>query len=311
MGTRRQLDIPVARLPTQTSLSLPVCVVHGATPGPRLWLSAAIHGDEANGIEIIRQVLEKIEAKKLKGTLIAVPIVNVFGFIDRSRYMPDRRDLNRSFPGSKRGSLASRLASLFMREVVSQCTHGIDLHTGTNHRTNLPQLRADLRDRETRRCALAFDAPVFFHARTRDGSLREAATERGIKVLLYEGGEANRFNRRAISTGVKGVLRVMTATGMGTFVRKNVLARRRGVELADSRWVRARRSGILRLTVELASEVEEGEVLGTVSDAFGGKASEATAPCAGVVIARTKAPLVHQGDAIVCLGRRKQQRRKA
>ncbi|MEQ8963814.1 MAG: succinylglutamate desuccinylase/aspartoacylase family protein, partial [Coleofasciculus sp. C2-GNP5-27] len=143
-GERKRTEIPVARLPTQTLLSLPITVINGVEAGPRLWISAAIHGDEINGVEIIRQVLERINPSQLHGVLIAVPIVNVFGFIEQSRYLPDRRDLNRSFPGSPRGSLASRLADLFMTEVVSRCTHGIDLHTAAQHRTNLPQIRANL-----------------------------------------------------------------------------------------------------------------------------------------------------------------------
>ena len=136
---RRRIEIPVARLPTQTMLSLPVVAINGFADGPTLWVSAAIHGDELNGVEIIHRVLQQISPHKLRGTLIAVPIVNVFGFIEQSRYLPDRRDLNRSFPGSKRGSLASRLANLFMEEIVSRSTHGIDLHTASAHRHNLPQ----------------------------------------------------------------------------------------------------------------------------------------------------------------------------
>ena len=183
-GKSRHIDIPVSRLPTQTLLSLPVKVVNGIQPGAKLWLSAAIHGDELNGVEIIRQVLDRIDAQKLRGTLITVPIVNVFGFIDQSRYLPDRRDLNRSFPGSETGSLASRLANLFLREVVDKSTHGIDLHTAAIHRTNLPQIRCNLKDGETYNFAKAFNAPIMLHSDTRDGSLRRAATKKGIPVLL-------------------------------------------------------------------------------------------------------------------------------
>ena len=152
-GERRRLEIPVARLPTGTWLSLPIMVVNGAHPGPTAWLSAAVHGDEVNGVEIIGQALERIESRTMGGCLIAVPIVNVFGFNAQSRYLPDRRDLNRSFPGSEHGSLAARLAWLLMQEVVRKCQYGIDLHTGSNHRTNLPQVRANLHDDETRRLA--------------------------------------------------------------------------------------------------------------------------------------------------------------
>ncbi len=182
-GQCQRLELPIARLPTHTMLSLPITIVNGVQPGPRLWLSAAIHGDEINGVEMIRQVLAQVDPGQLKGTLIAVPIVNVFGFIEQSRYLPDRRDLNRSFPGSSRGSLASRLAHLFMQEVVSRCTHGIDLHTASQHRTNWPQIRANLQDRETHRCAQAFGTPVIIHAATRDGGARHFL-ERKIRVML-------------------------------------------------------------------------------------------------------------------------------
>ena len=213
-GRRQRIEIPVAKLPTETWMSILVDVVHGSAPGPCLWLSAAIHGDELNGVEIIRRVLEQVTPDKLHGCLISVPIVNVFGFIEQERYLPDRRDLNRSFPGSSTGSLAARLANLFMTEVVSHCTYGIDLHTGSNHRANLPQIRGNLVDPETRRCAEAFAAPVMIHAETRDGSLRHAATAKGIHVLLYEAGEPMRFDADAIEIGTEGVMRVMAAFNM-------------------------------------------------------------------------------------------------
>ncbi|GIW72300.1 MAG: deacylase [Planctomycetota bacterium] len=309
-GTSEHLEIPVAELPTETYLSLPVAVVHGREPGPRLWLSATIHGDEANGIEIIRNVLERVEPRRLRGTLIAVPIVNVFGFIQQSRYLPDRRDLNRCFPGSPRGSLAARLAHLFMREVVAHCTHGIDLHTGANHRSNLPQIRADLRDRPTRRCAEAFNAPVMMHSRARDGSLREAATRRGLKVLLYEGGEAQRFDREAIEIGTGGVLRVMTHLGMGQFRHRKQPAHGHSVELVSSVWVRARRGGILRLQTRLGERVAEGQQLGTIADAFGEHPLAVRAPVEGIVIGLNKMPLVNQGDAIAHIGQLKGRARR-
>ncbi|MBW3541643.1 MAG: succinylglutamate desuccinylase/aspartoacylase family protein [Planctomycetes bacterium] len=299
-GERQRIQIPVSRLPTETWLSLPIEVVHGTKAGPRVWLSAAVHGDEINGVEIIRRVMDRLNPARLHGTVIAVPIVNVFGFMNQSRYLPDRRDLNRSFPGSSRGSLASRLANLFMQEVVWGCTHGIDLHTGSNHRANLPQIRTNLGDSETRRCAEAFGAPVMMHADTRDGSLREAATKQGIHVLLYEGGQPLRFDEPAIALGTKGVLRVLAALGM----RRGATAPRKpSIELADSRWVRARRSGILHLAVELGEPVRHRQTLGTIADAFGDNRMDVTAPHDGVVIGHTNNPLVNQGDGIIHVAR--------
>ncbi len=298
-GKRHRLELPVARLPTQTLLSLPVTVVNGTEPGPRLWLSAAIHGDEINGVEIIRQVLQQIDPEKLCGTLIAVPIVNVFGFIEQSRYLPDRRDLNRSFPGSATGSLAARLAHLFMTEIVTHSTHGIDLHTAAVHRTNLPQVRANLEDEETYRCAQAFGPPVIIHSTTRDGSLRQAATTRGIPILLYEAGEALRFDRQAIEMGVEGILRVMAVLGMYSlpFSLPAVTC----VEVAQTKWVRASRSGILRLEVSLGEKVDKKQQLGIISDAFGKTNVKVRSSFRGLVIGHTQNPLVNQGDAIVHL----------
>ncbi|MCW6038349.1 succinylglutamate desuccinylase/aspartoacylase family protein [Spirulina subsalsa FACHB-351] len=296
---RYRVDIPVAHLPTQTPISLPVTIIHGREPGAILWLSAAIHGDEINGVEIIRQVVQRIQPQQLRGTLIAVPVVNVFGFIEQNRYLPDRRDLNRCFPGSANGSLTSRLAHLFMREIVTRSTHGIDLHTASDHRVNLPQIRANLEDPETYRCAKAFGAPVMLHSTTRDGSLREAAGKRGIPILLYEAGEAMRFDLESIRIGVEGIMRVMTVLEMCSPIA--LTPPPQPLECRQSKWVRAARSGILRLDVKLGERVDQKQVLGTISDAFGDKSVRVRATVGGVVIGFTQNPLVNQGDGILHL----------
>lgn len=298
-GQLKRLELPVGRLPTQTLLTLPITVVNGIEPGPRLWLSAAIHGDELNGVEIIAQILAKVQPKQLKGTIIAVSIVNVFGFIEQSRYLPDRRDLNRSFPGSETGSLASRLANLFMREVVDHSTHGIDLHTAAVHRINLPQIRANLEDEATYRCAKAFGAPLIIHASTRDGSLRHAATKQGIPVLLYEAGEALRFDPLAIKVGVEGILRVMDCLGM--YKDESIPGANPPIETNQSKWVRASRGGIFHLEVNLGDRVERKQKLGYITDAFGEARVNVRASVDGMVISYTQNPLVNQGDAIVHL----------
>lgn len=213
-GTSREVELPITRLVTGADVTLPVRVVHGKFDGPAMWLMAAVHGDEVVGVEVVRRVLANLNPKTLHGTLIAVPIVNVLGFMAADRYLPDRRDLNRCFPGSARGSLGSRMAHLLLSQIVAPCEVGIDLHTGASSRTNLPQIRADLQDERTRELAEAFGAPVMLHARLRDGSLRQAARERGCTVLLYEGGEAWRFDDWAIEAGVAGVRRVMVQLGM-------------------------------------------------------------------------------------------------
>ncbi len=288
----------MSRLASGAWVKLPLVVVHGAKPGKWLWLSAAIHGDELNGVEIIRRVLAGVDARELAGVLVAVPVVNVFGFLEQSRYLPDRRDLNRSFPGSPRGSMASQLAHLFMREVVARCEYGIDLHTGSAGRANLPQIRADLRDAEAERCALAFGAPLALHARLRDGSLREAAVRRGIHTLLYEAGEALRFDRRSIEIGVAGIHRVMAALCM---VAPRDEDAPRPLALFASRWIRAAQSGLVLLEVELGDHVRRGQVVGTISDVVGSSRLRVRTQSAGIVIGVTTNPMVNRGDAMIHL----------
>jgi predicted deacylase len=264
-----------------------------------LWLSAAIHGDEINGMEIIRQVLGTIKPRFLTGTLFAVPVVNVFGFLEQSRYLPDRRDLNRSFPGSASGSLAARLAYLFMREVVNHSDYGIDLHTAASPRINLPQIRANLEDAATYQFAQAFAAPLLIHSTTRDGSLREAASKKGIPVLLYEAGEVLRFDHEAIATGVQGILRVMEYLGM--YHPPCLSPPSPSREVRETRWIRASRGGVLHLSVKLGEQVDKKQVLGIITDAFGEAKVKVRSPGAGMIIGHTQNPLVNQGDGIVHL----------
>ena len=298
-GRKQALALPITRLVTGADVDLPVRVVHGRQEGPTIWIDAAIHGDEAVGVEVIRQVLAELDAKKLRGTVIAVPIVNVLGFMNGDRYLPDRRDLNRSFPGSGRGSLAARIAHLVMTEVVAKCEVGIDLHTGSDRRTNLPQIRADLEDERTRELSLAFGAPVMLHARLRDGSLRAAAREAGAKVLLYEAGEAWRMDAWAVEAGVLGVRRVLAHLGMIDPLVPDWPSVT--LESWRSGWVRARGTGMLHLEAELGQRVTKGQRLGGLFDSFGKRVRLVHADRDGVVIGRTEAPLVSSGDAVVHL----------
>ena len=298
-GTRRDVEIPVARLPTQTYVSLPVAVVNGAHGGPSLWIAAAVHGDEVNGIEIVRRVLERVDPESLAGTLYALPIVNVFGFLAKSRYLPDRRDLNRSFPGSPRGSLAARIAHLVMTEIVSRCSHGIDLHSGTDNRTNLPQVRGDLDDPGTLRIARAFGAPLMLQAGSVDGSLRRAAVKRGGCALLYEAGQALQFEEFAIRAGMDGVLRVMAALGM--IPRRGAPRPRRTVRAERSHWVRAPRSGLLRVRVAAGDRVRRRQIVAEISDLFGHEVVPLRAKCHGIVIGHTLNASVNQGEALLHL----------
>ncbi|MGB5472884.1 MAG: succinylglutamate desuccinylase/aspartoacylase family protein [Gammaproteobacteria bacterium] len=296
------INLPIGRLYTYDNLTMPIEVVNGRKGGPRLFISAAIHGDELNGVEIIRRLLRHSALQRLRGTLIAVPVVNVHGLLNRSRYLPDRRDLNRSFPGSSRGSLAGRIADLFMREIVANCTHGIDLHTGAVHRENLPQIRANLDDPATLELARAFGVPVLLNSDLRDGSLREAAMEAGIPMLLYEGGEALRFHEVSIRAGLSGVLNVMRVLGMLPASRRHAHDVKPVVARSSS-WVRAPESGVLRLQATLGTRVRKGDVLGVIAAPLIDRDCEVQAPFSGILIAHTHLPLVHEGEAVFHLAR--------
>jgi len=295
-GEVARIQVPVADLYTSTSLYMPVQVVRGRRTGPVLLVSAAVHGDELNGVEIIRRLLKRKLLRSIRGTLIAVPIVNVHGFLNQSRYLPDRRDLNRSFPGSAKGSIASRMAHIFMQELVSKANYGIDLHTGAINRSNLPQIRGNLDDPDTLELARAFGTPVILNANIRDGSLRASATDHGIPMLIYEAGEALRFDEVSIRAGVRGVCNVMRQINMLPKSRRKktpspLLAR-------STSWVRAPVSGIIGAKSILGSSVTEGHPLAIISDPLGGSEEAVLAPFDGIVIGRNNLPMAHEGDAL-------------
>lgn len=295
-GTRKTLAL---KLPSQsffTPLSMPAHVIHGRRDGPVVFVSAAIHGDEINGIEIIRQIRHTRVIDRLRGTLVCVPIVNVYGFFNHTRYLPDRRDLNRSFPGSEHGSLTSRVARMFAEEIVDKSTHGIDLHTGSNHRANLPHIRADLDNENCAELARTFGAPVIINANLRDGSLRQYAMERGLPMLLYEAGEGLRFDRLSIRAGVRGVLNVLRSLQM--LPRRKAARKPKVIEARASQWVRAPQAGLFRIILPLGSRVTAGETIGWISDSVGENETNVISPVTGIVIGRNNLPVVNEGDAL-------------
>ena len=296
-GESKKIDLPVVRLYTDTEIKMPVYVKRSRKDGPVIFVSAAVHGDELNGVEIIRRLIRRRTLKLKKGTLIFVPMVNVYGVLNQSRYMPDRRDLNRVFPGSARGSLAGRLAHIFLSEIVSKCDYGIDLHTGAIHRSNLPQVRANLDDAETREMAEKFGVPVLLNSNLRDGSLRESAVEHGVKILLYEAGEALRFDELSIRAGEKGVLNVLAHLDM--------IAKRKASNKTitpfiaySSSWVRADTSGFVDDKVAIGDQVTKGQVLAEIGDSFGEVQSKVLAGREGIIIGKQNIPLVQEGDAM-------------
>ncbi|MEZ5502955.1 MAG: succinylglutamate desuccinylase/aspartoacylase family protein [Halioglobus sp.] len=295
-GERTVVEIPVAPMYTHDDLSISVQVIRGKLPGPTLFICAAIHGDEINGVEIIRRLLQHKSLKYVRGTILAIPIVNVYGFLNHTRYLPDGRDLNRSFPGSPKGSLTGRVAHTFLQEIVLKSTHGIDLHTGSRHRSNFPQIRADLDGAATVAMTEAFGVPLALDAKLRDGSLRACAQEAGIPVILYEAGEALRFEELYIRAGLKGIINVMRCIGMlSRSKRKHDLPK--PVISHQTTWIRAPESGVLRTLVPLGAKVTAGQVIGMVADPMGASETLMTAPNDGIVIGRTNLPLVYEGDA--------------
>ncbi|MFO8153570.1 succinylglutamate desuccinylase/aspartoacylase family protein [Thioalkalivibrio sp.] len=296
-GKRRTVDLPVSVLSDHTPVTMSAHVVHGRRAGPVVFVSAGIHGDEIIGIEIVRRLLGHSTLRSLRGTLVAVPIVNAFGFLNHSRYLPDRRDLNRCFPGSRTGSLASRLAHLFLNEIVMRADLGIDLHSAAVHRSNLPQIRVSPDQPETLRLARIFGAPVILLSKLRDGSMRGAAREAGVDVLLYEAGEALRFDETAVRAGTLGILRILHSQGM--IPAKGVSQpRRRPLLCRSSHWVRAAQGGLLRSFRSEGDVVKEGEILAIVSDPFGQSEVPVVADAGGIIVGRTVFPSVNEGDAL-------------
>ncbi len=296
-GEHKVVEIPMPQLYDSTPMTMPVHVIRGKKDGPVLCITAAIHGDELNGTEIVRRVLKRKIVHQLSGTLIAIPIVNMYGFLYQDRYLMDRRDLNRCFPGSKKGSLASRLAYIITHEILNKATHCIDLHTGSQNRTNLPQIRANTDDIKIQKLARAFNPAIILDATLRKGSLRAYACKKEIPLLLYEGGEALRFDEFSIKTGVKGILNVMHYLGMIQIVKEP--AKVLTAQIAKSSyWVRASHSGIIHPKKLLGSAICKGDILASIGDPTGTTEYKVYSPIDGIVIGKNNAPMIHEGAAI-------------
>jgi predicted deacylase len=301
-GTRKTVNLPISVLSDHTAVTLSVHVIHGRRPGPTMFVSAAIHGDEVVGVEIVRRLLKTKDLKTMRGTLLAIPIVNSFGFMNHSRYLPDRRDLNRSFPGTPTGSLAARLAHIFMQEIVTKSDLGIDLHSAAIHRTNLPQIRVNSADSKLMELAEIFGAPLTLTSSLRPGSLREAAQKHDVDVLLYEAGEGLRFDEFAARSGVSGILRVMRHLEM--LPTKTSKARKTmTIHSKSSSWLRAPAGGLLRTHKDIGETVLKGDLLGVISDPFGEVETEIIAEFDGLMIGRTHLPIVNEGDGLFHVAR--------
>jgi predicted deacylase len=298
-GTAQRLSWSATELFEGVPVSTPVLVVNGALPGPTLCLSAAVHGDELNGIEIVRRVLHDIEADKLSGAIIGIPIVNVQGFRRGSRYLPDRRDLNRYFPGNPNGSAAARIAHSFFNKVVSNCDALIDLHTGSFERANLPQIRADLRDPDVLTLTQGLGSMVILHSTPAVGTLRYAATRAGIPAVTLEAGGPSQLELDEVKVGVKGIETLVYTLGM---VKKRRLWGEPEPVYYRSSWVRANNGGILLSDVGLGSTVRKGDILGTITDPMNNARSEVRSPYSGRIIGMARNQVVMPGFAAFHVG---------
>lgn len=301
-GERRRIDLDIPALFDNAPMNIPLEVIRGEKEGPILFVSAAIHGDEVNGTEACHRLLRSASLKNIRGTLIVAPIVNIYGFNNKSRYLPDRRDLNRCFPGNDRGSLGSRLAYILMSEVVEKCTHVIDIHTGAIHRTNLPQIRANFsgaQGRSMRELASHFGAPVLVHSSLRDGSFRQAVSDLGLPMLLFEGGQALRFEESIIKMISKGILATMRGIGM---LDKSQRTQPERLFAHKTSWIRAPYSGIFKMKKKMGSVVKEGEVVATITGPLGEVISSVQTPFDGVILGATLMPLVMEGEGLFNIG---------
>jgi len=302
LGETAELRLKVAESYTAEPVTVPVTVVRGG-PGPTLFVTATVHGDELNGVGILRGLLNDADFSGLKGTLIAVPVVNVPGFLNQDRRLPDRRDLNRSFPGSRKGSLTARLADVLFREVIRKSDFGLDLHTAGGERTNYPHIRADLGNPAVAELAAAFGCPLIVDGAGPEGSLRRTAVAAGVPTVVFEAGSALRLERPFIEVGIAGVINVLRSLKM--MPGEPALPPLR-LSIDRTHWIRSRKGGILDLRVELGQPLRRGQTISIHTNPFGRERSQLKAPHSGIVLGLTQLPLVHPGDAIchvACVGR--------
>ncbi|SOE20534.1 hypothetical protein SAMN06298216_1023 [Spirosomataceae bacterium TFI 002] len=296
------LSLDIAKLHTRTSLDVPIIIQRSKTPGPTLLLMAGIHGDEVNGVEIVRQIIQKKFNKPTRGTIICIPVVNVFGFLNQERKFPDGRDLNRVFPGSEKGSLAARFANSIIKEIVPHIDYCIDFHTGGGNRFNYSQIRIDGTIPECLELATAFGSKFILDSPLRDKSFREAASRLGKKVLLFEGGKNIHLDKNVTKRAIKGTLQVIQHLGMRDFTQElsemNIPNEPQFL-IKKSTWIRANLSGMYRRRVSIGQKVLKGEVFGSISDPYGDFEKNVKTTHTGFVIGSSHSPIVNQGDALI------------
>ncbi len=298
-GQYKTFNISIARLPSRTEIEIPVMVHRSKKEGPVVLLSAGMHGNEVNGVEIIRRIIkEKIYNHIDKGTLILIPIINIYGFLHFRRTTPDGKDLNRSFPGSQNGSLASMIAWAVTNKILPLVDMGIDFHTGGDMRTNYPQIRADMSFNENEELACAFGAPFVMNMPVLDSTFRKTAQKQGKSILVYEGGESMRFDDFVIEQAIMGTKRYLNYLGMSKFE----VSAPHYHHIHKTSWVRARSSGMFRSLVQYGEKVKKNQIIGIITDPYGEHEQKQKSPNAGFVIGLNNISIVNKGDALFHIG---------
>lgn len=296
-GQNGVVNFNIARLPSNTLIDLPVHIFRAKRKGPSLLISAGMHGDELNGLEIIRRLIVENRIKPARGTVVAVPIINIYGFLINSRYLPDGKDLNRSFPGIKQGSLAARIAYTVMQKILPTVDFGVDFHTGGANK-NYPQIRCDIEDEENLKLAKAFNPPLIINSSLRDGSFRKEAFKKGKRIIVFEGGESLNFDEFSIREGIKGTIRLMNHLGMNSRkMRKN-----ENIVISNSTWLRSPKSGLFRSYINYGDKISLHQELGSVSDPFGHEERKIKSKSDGYIIGLRSNPIVSRGDALFNIG---------
>ena len=301
-GKGAQLNLDVAKLHTTTPILVPVIVERAKVDGPTVLLMAGLHGDEINGIEIIRRIIRKGFHKPQVGTIICLPVFNIFGFLNIKRELPDGRDLNRSFPGSESGSLASQFAYHFMKEIAPHVDYVVDFHTGSAQRNNYPQIRCVFDDSDSMDLARVFNPPFILNSSHISKTIRESIFKLGKHMLLFEGGKTNNIEELVVEEGINGVKRMMSHLGMRSF-KIDISKDRSPVLLTESKWMRSPNSGMFQSLVKNGSRVEKNEVIGMVTDPYGKIERKVKASMSGYIICLNESPVVYKGDAIFHIGK--------
>ena len=298
LGASRTINFNIAKLYTSTKVEIPVIIERSKKPGPVVLITGGIHGDEIDGVEIVRQIIAKRINKPSKGSIICIPLLNVFGFLSMNRSFPDGRDLNRVFPGTKNGSLASRFAYQFVNEILPAADFCLDFHTGGASRFNAPHIRVVPDDEKLISYAKIFNAPFILYSKNLEGSYRATCAKKGIDILLFEGGKSQSSSKEIAREGVEGTMRILEHFDMLNKKFEAPIPHARSIIIKSSQWIRAKYSGLLHLKIPISKHVEKGEVLATITDPYGTKRHVVKSPYEGYVINLNESPIVYKGDAI-------------